>query len=249
MELEQAREVLQNARRLAILTGAGISAESGIATFREAQTGLWARYKPEDLATPAAYQRDPLLVWQWYAERYQMVQKAQPNSAHLALVELERRQLSAGGSFVLVTQNVDGLHSRAGSGQHGGQYIELHGNLSTGRDEITGAIENLPPTDKIGQNLPPHSTAGNRLRPNVVWFGEQLSGAALTKAREAFVWADLALVIGTSGLVYPAAGLASQTLQNGNYLIEINPQETELSERVSLSLRQTASAGLAMLLG
>lgn len=239
MKLPEARAALSAARNVAVLTGAGISAESGIPTFRDAQTGHWARFKPEDLASPEAYWRDPALVWEWYAGRYRDVMKAQPNEGHRLLAELERQK---GDGFFLATQNVDGLHARAGSTR----LVELHGNLTSGRDEKTGEIFALAAPDTL--QTPPVSPNGNRMRPNVVWFGEYLPEDALEAAADAFAAADVALVIGTSGVVYPAAGLAFETLKRGGVVIEINPTPTELTPQMSFSLRETASKGLALLL-
>ena len=243
MNLPEARAALQTARRVAVLTGAGISAESGIPTFRDAQSGHWARFRPEDLASPDAYRRDPELVWEWYAGRYRDVLAAQPNAAHDWLVRLERDK---GAGFFLATQNVDGLHVRAGSGQGGGEYVELHGSLLSGRDEKTGEVFPLAAPDDL--SLPPVSSNGHRLRPNVVWFGEYLPEAALAAAQRAFREADVALVIGTSGLVYPAAGLALETRSAGGAVIEINPDATDLTPLLTFSLREPASRGLELLL-
>ncbi|MFC6617651.1 Sir2 family NAD-dependent protein deacetylase [Deinococcus radiophilus] len=243
MDLAAARQVLQSAAHVAVLTGAGVSAASGIPTFREAQSGHWARFRPEDLASPQAYAHDPDTVWAWYAGRYRDVSAAQPNGGHTWLAELERRK---GAGFFLATQNVDGLHARAGSGSLGGRLVELHGNLSQARDEVTGIIHSLPaPADLI---LPPRSPAGHRMRPHVVWFGEFLPEDALAAAEQAFAEAEVALIIGTSSVVYPAAGLALETLRGGGRVIEINPEATELTPAASLSLRMGAEEGLAALL-
>lgn len=240
MKLAEAQAALTSAGRVAVLTGAGVSAESGIPTFRDAQTGHWARFKPEDLASPAAYNRDPEMVWEWYAGRYRDVLRAKPNQAHYLLAQLERKK---GDGFLLATQNVDGLHARAGSVR----LVELHGNLLSARDEQTGEVVPLPAPERL--QTPPMSPTGNRMRPNVVWFGEFLPEEALLTATRAFAAAEVALIIGTSGLVYPAAGLALKTLERGGIVIEINPDETELTPHLSLSLRETASNGLGMLVG
>ncbi|MDO4264053.1 MAG: Sir2 family NAD-dependent protein deacetylase [Deinococcus sp.] len=243
MDLGAAQTAVQAARRVAVLTGAGVSAESGIPTFRDAQTGHWARFRPEDLASPAAYARDPQLVWEWYAGRYRDALAARPNRAHALLARLERQK---GAGFLLATQNVDGLHARAGSGAQGGQLVELHGNLGLARDEVTGEVSALP--DPAQLTLPPRSPAGHRMRPHIVWFGEFLPEDALNAAEQAFAEAEVALIIGTSGVVYPAAGLAFETRQAGGQVIEINPECTKLTPYASLSLRETASRGLALLL-
>ncbi|CAM3733584.1 SIR2 family NAD-dependent protein deacylase [Deinococcus frigens] len=240
MNLADARSALRDARRVAVLTGAGISAESGIPTFRDAQQGLWARFKPEDLASPDAYFRDPALVWEWYAGRYRDVMAAQPNAGHDLLARLERQKE---GGYFLATQNVDGLHARAGSEK----LVELHGNLTTARCDVCSQVDDLPaPADFTPPPVCPR--CGGRMRPNIVWFGEFLPEQALEAASDAFAAADVALIIGTSGMVYPAAGLAFETLERGGTVIEINPDETELTPRLSFSLRETASRGLAALM-
>jgi NAD-dependent deacetylase len=173
--LAEARLLVSKARCIAVLTGAGISSESGIPTFRDAMTGLWSRFRPEDLATPEAFARDPRIVWQWYAWRRELVERAQPNAGHAALVELERRTKR----FALITQNVDGLHARAGSRR----VIELHGNLlrtrcsREGRILEEGAMRPGPP--------PTCLACGSHARPDVVWFGEMLSRESLSLAGEA----------------------------------------------------------------
>lgn len=240
MKLPEARAALHSARRVAVLTGAGVSAESGIPTFRDALAGHWARFRPEDLASPQAYRRDPQTVWQWYAGRYADVTRARPNAAHLLLAELERGK---GEGFFLATQNVDGLHARAGSER----FAELHGNLTSARCETCGAAAPLPPPDTF---IPPPlcPVCGSRMRPNIVWFGEFLPEEALEAATRAFQAADVALIVGTSGVVYPAAGLALETRRAGGVVIEVNPQETDLTPLMSFSLRAVASRGLAALL-
>ncbi|AZI43271.1 NAD-dependent deacylase [Deinococcus psychrotolerans] len=241
--LEQARTLLQAAKRVAVITGAGISAESGIPTFRDAQTGHWARFRPEDLASPEAYQQDPETVWDWYAGRYRDVMAAQPNAGHMALAELERRKSSHPDGFLLATQNVDGLHQRAGSRQ----LVELHGNLTHARCETCQHLAALPAPETF-EPPPICLKCGSRMRPNVVWFSEWLPPEALARAEKAFEAADVALVIGTSSLVQPAAGLALLTLENGGSIIEINPDVTPLSEWASVVLRLKASQALPALL-
>ncbi|MDL2342921.1 NAD-dependent deacylase [Deinococcus sp. MIMF12] len=241
MTLEEARAALHTARRVAVLTGAGVSAESGIPTFRDAQTGHWARFRPEDLASPGAYRRDPNMVWEWYAGRYRDVTRAQPNKAHHLLALLEREK---GDGFFLATQNVDGLHARAGSER----LVELHGNLSTARCEACGTVAPLPAPDTF---TPPPTCplCGSRMRPNIVWFGEFLPELALEAATRAFQEAEVALIVGTSGQVYPAAGLALETRRAGGVVIEVNPDETELTSSLTHSVRDVASKGLAALMG
>lgn len=243
-DLEHARQGLQSARQVAVMTGAGISAESGIPTFRDAQTGHWARFRPEDLASPQAYRRDPETVWAWYAGRCREVMAAAPNPGHLALAELERRQ---GEGFLLATQNVDGLHQRAG----GRRLIELHGNLTRARCERCGVRQPLSAQSLTAQKpfTPPHCPdCGARMRPDVVWFGENLPRLALAQAEAAFTSAQVTLVIGTSSVVEPAASLALLTLDHGGTVIEINPEPTPLTPFAHFSLPLSASRALPALL-
>jgi NAD-dependent deacetylase len=212
---------LRAARHVAVLTGAGVSAESGIPTFRDAQSGLWARYSPEELATPQAFRRNPRLVWDWYAMRRQAVLAAEPNPGHFALVALARHvpRLS------LITQNVDGLHARAGSSD----LIELHGNITRVRCSAEGT---LYPSWAEGPDLPPPCpTCGAPLRPDVVWFGEQLPSAALERAWAVTEDCDLFLSVGTSGLVEPAASLPRLAYSRGATLAVINLDVAERAER------------------
>ncbi|WP_425146383.1 SIR2 family NAD-dependent protein deacylase [Deinococcus sp.] len=245
MNLAQAAAALQAARRVAVLTGAGISAQSGIPTFRDAQTGHWARFRPEDLASPDAYRRDPEMVWEWYAGRYRDVLRAQPNRGHELLAELERQKRARFGpdALTLVTQNVDGLHARVGSLEP----LELHGTLLRSRCETCGHVQALPDAETF---TPPPTCeeCGQRMRPHIVWFGEFLPEDVLEEAQFAFERAEVALIIGTSSVVYPAAGLADSTLHRGGLVFEINPQETALTSEASFSLRATASEGLAALM-
>jgi NAD-dependent deacetylase len=207
---------LREARNVAVLTGAGISAESGIPTFRDALTGLWARYRPEDLATPEAFARDPRLVWEWYAWRRGIVQRAEPNAGHHALARLERLV----PDFVLVTQNVDGLHQRAGSAR----VFELHGNILRTRCSRQGIIVERWVD---GPEPPPRcATCGAPLRPDVVWFGELLPGEALHAAWDAASACDVFLSIGTSNLVEPAASLPWRAASAGAEVIVINTAVT-----------------------
>ncbi len=221
---------MKSARRVAVLTGAGISAESGVPTFRGAG-GLWRTFRAEDLATPQAFQRDPKLVWEWYDWRRQWLQTVEPNAGHRALVELEDR---LGDGFVLITQNVDGLHDRAGSHR----VLKLHGDIwevrciECGR---RGRDERAPLPD-----VPPRCECGGLLRPGVVWFGEALPEGVFERAMEQALNCDLLLVIGTSAQVYPAAGLVPLALRHGADVIEVNLEETPQSSHVTLSLRGKA---------
>ena len=205
---------LREAHWVVALTGAGISAESGIPTFREAQTGLWAQYDPQELATPQAFRRNPRLVWDWYAWRRGLVARAAPNPAHRALVEIERLV----PRFTLITQNVDSLHQRAGSLN----VIELHGNISRVRCFDEGrVVEAWAETDEPPPGCP---RCGAMLRPDVVWFGETLPHAELAAAHTAAQGCDLFLAIGTSGVVEPAASLPFLALRSGAAVAIVNPE-------------------------
>jgi NAD-dependent deacetylase len=230
-------EKLRNAQSVAVLTGSGISAESGVPTFRDAQTGLWASYDPMDLATPEACQRDPRLVWEWYAWRRELVEGASPNPGHEALAELERRV----PEFVLITQNVDGLHRQAGSQR----VIELHGNIMRSKCSREGVI--LEPREE-DRNIPPTCPRCDApLRPDVVWFGEMLSREALEEAFEVARNCDLFFSIGTSSLVQPAASLPFEALREGVAVVEVNPDETPLTRHAEYALRGGAGEVLPAL--
>src|ERR1041385_1351861 len=203
---------LRAARRVAVLTGAGISAESGIPTFRDALTGLWAKFRPEDLATPEAFARDPELVWRWYRERRHRLRTVEPNPGPRALGAPQARF----SELPLVTQNVDGLHARAGSRD----VVELHGNIT----RVRCFDENLPVEDwPDTETVPACPRCGGPLRPDVVWFGEMLPEPALDRARTAARTCDLFLSIGTSNLVEPAASLPWLARANGATVLVINP--------------------------
>jgi len=202
---------LRSARRVMVLTGAGISAESGIPTFRDALTGLWATYRAEDLATPEAFARQPGVVWDWYASRRGSIRAAEPNAGHRALVDLARRVPEC----TLVTQNVDGLHQRAGSAG----VIELHGNILRSRCSREGTIvaDPLP-----AGSPPPCPGCGSPLRPDVVWFGELLPLEALAAAEAAAEACDVLLSVGTSNLVVPAANLPWIAAARGATVVVVN---------------------------
>jgi len=204
---------LREASHIAVLTGSGVSVESGIPTFREAQTGLWAQYRPEDLATPEAFERWPDRVWQWYAWRRSLVEAARPNTGHAALAELEGMVRG----FTLITQNVDGLHRRAGSRD----VIELHGNIMRTKCSAEGVIVDRW-EDATG--IPPGCPrCGAPLRPDVVWFGELLPARELARAHEAAADCQLFLAVGTSGLVHPAAALPMVAHRAGALVAVVNP--------------------------
>jgi NAD-dependent deacetylase len=235
--VNNARKWLAQANSVAVLTGAGISAESGVATFR-GPGGLWKDYNPEDLATPEAFARDPRLVWEWYDSRRQSIAKAQPNAAHRALVEIERRK----PRFTLITQNVDGLHDLAGSGK----ILKLHGDIW--RMTCTQCGANFPNRRVPLPKLPPHCACGGVARPGVVWFGESLPEGMMNEAGHAAAAAEVFLVIGTSAVVYPAAGLIPFAKQAGAKTIEINLEETAYSATVDCALHGLAGDLLPQLL-
>jgi NAD-dependent deacetylase len=233
-----AAEHLRLAHSVAVLTGAGVSAESGIPTFRDALTGLWSKYDPTQLATPEAFARDAALVCRWYDERRLRCATKEPNAAHHALVAMERRVSEAGGSFTLITQNVDGLHARAGSRN----LVEIHGSLSKWRCTGTGFEFEAGP--EPFDEHPPRSASGHPMRPGVVWFGEALPARALARAMEALSACDLFVSIGTSAVVYPAAGFVHVARQAGAVTIEINAEATPISSDVDLAIHARAGEAL-----
>jgi NAD-dependent deacetylase len=221
---------LSDARSVTVLTGAGVSAESGIPTFREAQTGLWAQYDPRELATPQAFVRNPRLVWEWYDWRRSLIEKAQPNLAHYALVDMEQGL----PTFLLVTQNIDGLHWRAGSRD----MVEMHGNIAR-----TKCFDEGHRVDWWADNgeVPPRCPrCGGYLRPDVVWFGEGIPDHALRLAMDAASKCDVFICIGTSAVVQPAAQLPLVAKRHGARIIEINPSQTALSVVADWSLQGRA---------
>lgn len=228
-------ERLRKAKTMAVLTGAGISAESGIPTFRSAQTGLWRNYDPTELATPQAFMRNPGLVWKWYSYRRKLANEAEPNNAHYALVDLEQHY----PHFTLITQNVDGLHWRAGSRN----MLELHGNISRVRCFDCAMYADVWEEDEE-KNPPVCAACGGFLRPDVLWFGEGLPSRELALAYQAAQSCDVFLCIGTSAMVQPAASLPLMALRKGALVIEINLEDTALSDMVHYSLH--GSAGILL---
>lgn len=232
---------LRRATHVVALTGAGISAESGVPTFRDAQSGLWAQYDPQELATAAAFRRNPALVWDWYEWRRSLVAQAAPNPGHRALAEMEQKV----PHFTLVTQNVDGLHRQAGSRN----LLELHGNIMRNKcfsEETVIAAGDEEPGDGAGPPRCPH--CGDYLRPDVVWFGEALPEGELSAAMRAVEECQMLLCIGTSGLVHPAASLPLLAAERGALTVEINPQVTALSQWMDYVLRGPAGEVLPALL-
>ena len=228
---------LKTAKNVLVLTGAGMSAESGVPTFRDAQTGLWEKFRPEDLATPEAFRRNPQLVWDWYEDRRKNIHKVKPHAGHFALVEMERYF----GHFLLATQNVDSLHQQAGSNN----VIELHGNIMRSLCSETGKVidDDLIQSSSDRPPASPHHTRG-LARPGVVWFGEALPADAMNRAMMAANECDLCFSIGTSTLVQPAASLPFIALDAGATVIEINPVPTSLSAVAQFSLQATAAETL-----
>ncbi|MCH7986872.1 MAG: NAD-dependent deacylase [Acidobacteria bacterium] len=236
-EWETIQGWLAEAERVVVLTGAGISAESGVPTFRGAG-GLWRQHRPEDLATPEAFARGPRLVWEWYDWRRARVAKAEPNPGHLALAQLERRI----PDFTLITQNVDGLHQRAGSRR----VLKLHGDIWTLHCLGCGLEETNH--DVPLREIPPRCSCGGLFRPGVVWFGEALPADVLRHAMEAAAHAQVFLVVGTSAVVQPAASLPLLAQQNGAKLVEVNLEETPLSAQADASFWGKAGELLPRLL-
>ena len=237
--IERAAAHLRGARHVCVLTGAGISAESGIPTFRDAQEGLWAQYSPLDLATPEGFERDPELVWRWYEWRRDMIRAARPNAGHVALARLAGRV----PRLTLVTQNVDGLHQRAGSPH----VLEYHGNILRDRCTVEQVVAERS-EDSRTSPLPRCASCGGLLRPDVVWFGEMIPADALLQADAAAADCDAFLSIGTSSLVYPAAGLAESALRRGVPVIEVNPHPTDLAAHAHVVLAGPSGQVLPALL-
>ena len=239
----EVRVLLQHAAAhtggVCVLTGAGMSAESGIATFRDALTGLWARFDPAELASEEGFRAHPQRVWDWYAERRESVRKAQPNAGHHALAAFAGAQP---GSVVLVTQNVDDLHQRAGNTDT----IRLHGDILLDRWLEAGACGGRCVAQP---GRPPACAAcGNLMRPGVVWFGEMLPAAAMDAAQAAAQSCRVMLVVGTSGAVWPAAGLAQLARRSGAQVVIVNPAASEIDAAAHIVLRGTAAQVLPALL-
>ncbi|NMG31766.1 SIR2 family NAD-dependent protein deacylase [Aromatoleum evansii] len=234
-------DALRSAQHVVVLTGAGVSAESGIPTFRDAMTGLWERFAAEDLATREAFRRDPELVWGWYEWRRMRVLQAQPNPAHIAIAEIQRHS----PRFTLITQNVDDLHERAGSVS----VVHLHGSLHRPRCFTCGEPHDFPTETPLepdgGRRLPPPScpNCGGKIRPGVVWFGEALPELEWMRARHAALQCNLFISVGTSSLVYPAADLphfaASRAL-----IVQVNPHPTSLNKIAKWNL--SGAAGIVL---
>lgn len=230
-------DALVVARSVAVVTGAGMSAESGVPTFRGAG-GLWRQFRPEDLATPEAFARNPALVWEWYWWRRRKIADARPNPGHVTIAHFESRF----PEFVVLTQNVDGLHQDAGSRR----LLELHGNIWRARctrepgriiDERGRPIPDVDlDTPAVAPALPTCEACGALLRPDIVWFGEPLDQAALDSAAAAVRTCDVLFVVGTSAVVYPAAGLPGLAKRHGAVVIEVNVDETPFTREADIVL-------------
>lgn len=236
-DIERAFAALRHARRVVVTTGAGMSRESGVPTFRDAPNALWANYDPEEFATRAGFERNPALVWRWYAERRAMIARARPHAGHVAIA----RMPPLFDAFLLLTQNIDNLHRAAGSND----VVELHGNIFRFKcfDNDHPAA---PPegTAEARDDEPPRCACGSFLRQDVVWFGEMLDPLQIDRAYGALALCDAILVVGTSGLVYPAAGFPLVAQSAGARVIEINPEETAITPRADVFVRATAGAAL-----
>jgi NAD-dependent deacetylase len=228
--------------QIAVLSGAGISAESGVPTFRDAETGLWAKVDPYEISSSEGWQANPEKVWAWYLWRHYMMSAVQPNNGHLAVAAWQDY-----AEVHVVTQNVDDLHERAGSKN----VYHLHGSLFEFRCDrcqlaYDGELPAMP--EPVETVEPPRCACGGLIRPDVVWFGEALPDEAWQRSVDAVVAADLVIVVGTSAIVYPAAGLPELALANGSVVIEVNPERTPLSDSATLSLRESAATALPNLL-
>lgn len=231
------KSIIGETKNWTVITGAGISAESGVPTFRDALNGLWANYSPEKLASPEGFLRNPELVWNWYQHRREMIGKAKPNEGHRRIGSLQHLV----EAFHLITQNVDGLHQRAGSSN----VTELHGNI---HDTI--CFEHGHKVDTWESTAPPPPKCpicDSLLRPGVVWFGEPLPVKAIRKAESAASSCEVFFSVGTSSVVYPAAGLAHAAKHAGAIIIEINPEETALSDETDFVFRMSASQALQLI--
>jgi NAD-dependent deacetylase len=241
--LQQVRDALAAARRVCVLTGAGMSAESGIPTFRDALSGLWAQFDPMEMASAEGFRAHPERVWRWYAERRAAAAAARPNAGHEALAAHARARP---GHVTLVTQNVDDLHQRAGQTDA----LRLHGDIHA--DLWLEPCQRRPMCDTAAAlpGAPPHcGECGNRVRPGVVWFGEMLPPPVLQAAERAAADCQVMLVVGTSGAVWPAAGLAAAARRAGARVVIVNPHASEIDDEAQVLLQGTAATVLPALFG
>ena len=241
-KIDQAAELIRQAERIAVLSGAGVSAESGVSTYRGAG-GIWSGFSAEELASPQGFARDPGKVWRWHDERRMGLRNIQPNAAHRALAELQHRLEARGGSFVLATQNIDGLHQAAGSNN----VLELHGTILAIHCSACSHRRHIG-FEAIDEGLPRCPNCGEFMRPDIVWFGEQLPQDVWTAAARAAGACRLFMTIGTSAVVYPAAGLIEIAIAAGAKTIEVNLEETPASHAVDIALHGQAGDLLPRLL-
>lgn len=238
--LAKAADLLANAQSVAVLTGAGVSAESGVSTFRDAQSGLWSHFDPQQLASQEGFTADPGLVWRWYMHRLAAVEAATPNPGHLALAALERQT----PMFTLITQNVDDLHERAGNIHT----LHLHGYIARFFCNECQTPYTLRPDDRTAPTPPVCKFCTGYIRPGVVWFGEMLPEHEMRAAWQAADTCNLFLVIGASGVVYPASQLPARARRHGTPIIEINPEPSELSALADICLRGPSGKVLPQLI-
>ena len=238
--IQQAIHLIQQAERITILTGAGVSAESGIRTFRDAQSGLWADFDPMKLATPEGFAADPGLVWRWYMARFMQLGDVQPNPAHHALARLQQQKTKT----TLITQNVDDLHERAGSAN----VLHLHGNIARFHCNQCGLVHSLQPQEMEAEQPPRCRSCKGFVRPSVGWFGEMLPQAEVQQAWQVARNCDLMLVVGTSGMVYPVAELPWLARRAGAKVIDVNPEATPISEMADIFLQGKAGEVLPQLI-
>lgn len=231
-QLKQAIFLLQNAKRLVVLTGAGVSAESGIQTFRDAQSGMWTTFDPMKLASQEGFAENPGLVWRWYMARLKMLGNVQPNPAHLALAQLQRQKTY----FTLITQNVDDLHERAGNSA----VLHVHGSIVSTHCNECGKIYAVSPAEMEDEQPPLCPSCAGKIRPSVVWFGEILPEKEMRTALDAVRNCDCMLVVGTSGVVYPVAELPSMARRSGAAVIDVNPERSPISEMADCFLQGKA---------
>jgi len=244
-EARRAAELLRNAESVVVLTGAGMSQESGVPTFRDAQTGLWSQYDPMELATESAFRRHPRRVFGWYLWRFHLVRNAKPNDGHHALARLDHHL----PNLTVVTQNVDGFHHQAGSRT----IVELHGSLQRfrcvewGHPFDTAALVELEVPEDGEVDPPACTVCGSMIRPDVVWFGETLPESAMGQAWTLVRECDAMVVVGTSGVVFPAAALPEVAMRRGIPIVEIGPEDTPLTQQAQIAWRTTAAAGLTQI--
>jgi len=237
MTILDIRDRIARAKSVTVLTGAGISADSGVPTFR-GEEGLWKNFRPEELASPHAFERDPTLVWEWYNWRRELLSTKEPNAAHTTLAELEKHM----ENFWLITQNVDGLHPAAGSTK----LSEIHGNIWKVRCTHCGKVS---PNHDVPMAILPHChDCHGLLRPHIVWFGESLDPQELDRSFQALRGCEILLIVGTSGVVYPAASFAPIAKQDGAFVVELNLDPTPQSDLVDISIQGRAKDLVPLLL-